>query len=123
MIEISKDFEEPILMQITDKQLNAADPEVIERWGVEPSLLCLSANDVSNSLMECTVTILRAKHPEDYIEQYKVLNDEILNSKGVNQLVNLYGNLHQIHFSIRTQLEESLLRRDYILRTCRLCPG
>lgn len=67
--------------------------------------------------------ILLGDHPEDYIETYKSLVNNILQSNEVDNLVRFEQELFDSKLRIEWQLEEILLSRDYVNCTCRFCPG
>jgi len=46
-----------------------------------------------------------------------------LEGETVANLLTLFDDLHYLEPKIHNSLEEILLRRDYILYTCNLCPG
>jgi len=58
-----------------------------------------------------------------YEKQCKALLDFCLTSGTVTNLSTLLDDLHNLESKIDNYLEEILLRRDYILYTCDLCPG
>jgi hypothetical protein len=48
---------------------------------------------------------------------------ELAGSEGVARLIKLLAELRALERRIRGVLDEILLRRDYILYVCKLCPG
>ena len=58
-----------------------------------------------------------------YEKECKALIDFCLSSEIVTNLSTLLADLHNLEPKIINSLEEILLRRDYILYTCNLCPG
>jgi len=58
-----------------------------------------------------------------YEKECKALIDFCLSSEIVTNLSTLLADLHNLEPKILNSLEEILLRRDYILYTCNLCPG
>ncbi|MBA7574805.1 hypothetical protein ES708_16620 [subsurface metagenome] len=60
---------------------------------------------------------------EFYEKGCQALLDSCLSSETVANLSTLLDDLHNLEPKIHNSLEEILLRRDYILYTCNLCPG
>ena len=60
---------------------------------------------------------------ELYEKECQALLDSCLSSETVANLSILLDDLHNLEPKIYNDLEEILLRRDYILYTCELCPG
>lgn len=60
---------------------------------------------------------------EFYEKGCQALLDSCLRSETVANLSTLLDDLHNLGAKIHNYLEEILLRRDYILYTCNLCPG
>jgi hypothetical protein len=60
---------------------------------------------------------------EFYEKGCQALLDSCLSSETVANLSTLLDDLHNLEPKIHNSLEEILLRRDYILYTCKLCPG
>ena len=58
-----------------------------------------------------------------YEKECEALLNFCLSSETVANLSTLLGDLHDLEAKIHNYLEEILLRRDYILYTCKLCPG
>lgn len=67
--------------------------------------------------------ILYAKDAGRYAEEHRLMITEWARSEKVVALAKLLAELHDLGKRIRDTLEEALLRRDYILHSCRLCPG
>lgn len=67
--------------------------------------------------------VLEATRALAYTDQYKALSDRILKSELANNLVVMFGELKALEPKIRASLSEVLLKRDYIMYTCRFCPG
>jgi len=58
-----------------------------------------------------------------YAEDHRSMIAELARSEGVANLVGLLVELRDLEKRVRDIVEETLLRRDYILHSCRLCPG
>jgi len=56
-------------------------------------------------------------------KECRELLDLILKGETVANLLALFEDLNYLETKIRNSLEEILLRRDYILYSCDLCPG
>jgi transposase-like protein len=67
--------------------------------------------------------ILYAKDAGCYVEVHRSMVTELARSEKVVSLVKLLNELRHLERRIQGILEETLLRRDYILYNCRLCPG
>lgn len=68
-------------------------------------------------------SILYAKDARRYIEAHRSMVTEWAGSEKVIGLVKLLNQLRDLEIKIHDILEETLLRRDYILYGCSLCPG
>lgn len=68
-------------------------------------------------------TILYAKDVWHYAEEHRSMITEWARSEKVVSLVKLLSELRDLERRIQGIIEETLLRRDYILYSCRLCPG
>ena len=60
---------------------------------------------------------------EFYEKECRELLDLVLKGETVTNLLTLFDDLSYLETKIHNSLEEILLRRDYILYTCNLCPG
>lgn len=58
-----------------------------------------------------------------YRAQYQALSDQVVNSEESSNVINLYNSLIALRLRIKEVLQQVLLRRDYIMQTCNLCPG
>jgi hypothetical protein len=58
-----------------------------------------------------------------YRDQYQALSDRIVGSTTAAHLINQYNDLKATGTKIDEYLRQILLRRDYIMYTCKLCPG
>ncbi len=60
---------------------------------------------------------------EFYEKECRELLDLVLKGETVTNFLTLFDDLSYLETKIYDYLEEILLRRDYILYTCNLCPG
>ncbi|GAI54471.1 unnamed protein product, partial [marine sediment metagenome] len=60
---------------------------------------------------------------EFYEKECRELLDLVLKGETVTNFLTLFDDLSYLETKIHNYLEEILLRRDYILYTCNLCPG
>ena len=58
-----------------------------------------------------------------YEGQYQALSDQVMGSEVGASLINQYKDLKTLELKIHESLRGILLRRDYIMYTCKLCPG
>ncbi len=58
-----------------------------------------------------------------YSGQYKALSDQVMGSEVGASLKGRFNDLKALELKIHESLREILLRRDYIMYTCKLCPG
>jgi len=72
---------------------------------------------------EDAVKILMAEHPQEYIEEYKQLNSKSFNSEEATKVKEIFNELRVLQKRIYPSLENILLREDYIMHDCVLCPG
>jgi len=61
--------------------------------------------------------------PKFYEDKCRVILSLVLETETVANLSSLFGDLHNLETKLQDSLEEILLRRDYIMYTCRFCPG
>jgi hypothetical protein len=61
--------------------------------------------------------------PEFYEDKCRVISSLVLKTETVANLSTLFDDLHNLESKIQDSLEEILLRRDYIMYTCKYCPG
>ena len=121
ILRLGKDFEEPILSQIFAKQMHQELDEL--RFRISGHRLLAYRIYTSDGTESPSTEILEANHPEGCAESYQALASEILSSKEVGWLVTAQDELGHRQNLIRETLQETLIKRDYILHTCRLCPG
>jgi hypothetical protein len=67
--------------------------------------------------------ILYSKQALRYAEDHRLVIGGLARSERVADLVKLLAELRNLEKRIHDIVEETLLRRDYILYSCRLCPG
>ena len=67
--------------------------------------------------------ILYSNEALRYADNHRLMIAECTRSERLAGLVKLLGELRELEARIHGVLEEALLRRDYILYGCRLCPG
>ena len=67
--------------------------------------------------------ILYSNQAFRYAEEHRLMIAEWAQSEKIVELVKLLGELEGVERRIHDIVEEALLRRDYILYSCRLCPG
>lgn len=58
-----------------------------------------------------------------YRDQYQALSDRIAGSTTAADLINQYNDLKSAGTKIDEYLRQILIRHDYIMYTCKLCPG
>ena len=67
--------------------------------------------------------ILYSNQSLRYAEDHRSMIAEWARSKEVAGLLKLLRELRDLERKIQDVLEETILRRDHILYSCRLCPG
>ena len=67
--------------------------------------------------------ILYSKQALRYAEDHRLVIGRLAGSERIADLVKLLAELRNLEKRIHDIVEETLLRRDYILYSCRLCPG
>ncbi len=67
--------------------------------------------------------ILYSNQALGYEEDHQSMIEEWAQSERVTNLVKLLADLRELEKRIQDIVEETLIRRDYILYSCRLCPG
>ena len=120
-----------ILNLVRDKLEGEAVKEVKFRWkdlkiSVEGGALLEGKQMFSGPKEERELLEIINQHEintEFYEKGCQALLDLCLNSGTVANLSTLLDDLHNLEAKIHNSLEEILLRRDYILYTCDLCPG
>ena len=120
ILRLEKDFEKPILTQIFCKQMHQELYELRFRiYGNRLQAYLIDKEEDGGG----NTDILKAEHPEGYIESYQALADKMLSSEEVIWLVTAQDELLRRQKLIRDTLQDILIRRDYITTLCKLCPG
>ena len=121
ILRLGEDFEKPILSQIFSKQMHQELDELRFRTYGNRLLAYLRYREDGTESRD--TNILEAEHPEVYIESYQALVDKMLSSEEVAWLVTTQDELGSKQNLIRETLQDILIRRDYIMTLCKLCPG
>lgn len=104
-------FYRPVLECVNDKALGK-EPAVLSARPPEP---------------EEEVKVKRIRRVTGRIERIDVIDIELctrfLDSKVASNVIVLFREVKALETKIRVPLQEMLLRRDYVMHTCRLCPG
>jgi len=67
--------------------------------------------------------VLQADDALAYRDQYRELSDRTISNTEAGKLVNQYKYLQEAGAFIDEYMRIMLLRRDYIIYNCKLCPG
>jgi len=67
--------------------------------------------------------ILEAEHPEDHIDNYKSLINEVLNLEETDRIIKISIELFDILRQIHEELENILIRKVWVTSRCQWCPG
>lgn len=118
---------QPILKRILDKALG----KEIKDYNFEGriSYKDLEKKELADvgSYMVDYMVVLEAPdltfRKKQYDKLYQEISDQTLANQTTAQLITLYNDLKPLEVKIHEDLQEILLRRDYIIYTCRLCPG
>ena len=129
-VQLEEDFVVPALRFICDieARLRESEDGEMEYAGIYHlpyELLCdgnkLVAQHMHNDKEK--YTILTADKPSKYVDKYRKMTKQIFESEMADNLATLYEELSHSTQELRHYLEELLIRRDYLMYTCRLCPG
>ena len=117
-IQTEEDFFMPIVAEISQLQMteNPKDTHIDGEWQSKGTLLIL---DYGVSYFK----ILRSENPLDFVDKYKSMSEFYLSGEIVTNLVDLYKQIERHCEVVSNTLQDILIRRDYVLHTCRLCPG
>lgn len=66
---------------------------------------------------------IEANDALSYSGQYEALSDQVMGSEVGASLINRFNDLKALELKMHESLKEILLRSDYIMYTCKLCPG
>ncbi len=66
---------------------------------------------------------IEANDALSYSGQYEALSDQVMGSEVGASLIGRFNELKVLELKIHESLQEILLRSDYIMYTCKLCPG
>ena len=120
---ITPSFSEPILKRLHEKVEGQKPESHSFRKRVE------YINVQGKSIPEFEILVvdecktLEATDALAYERQYEALSDQIVGSEIGANLITQYNELEALGQKITKFLREILLRRDYIMYTCKLCPG
>jgi len=103
-----------IKVAMGDSQAGTPDYEAIPLNSQDPELEYLMCGDR---------VILYSNQAFRYVEDHRLMIAAWAQSERVGELVKLLDELRDVERRIHDIVEEILLRRDYILYSCRLCPG
>jgi hypothetical protein len=124
VIRIANGFHEPILRRLSDIALGNEEREhcikaVIsyESMGAERHLAD------HGMLIVDDIEVLEANEPLTYKRQYILASDHFSHSVEASNLITLFKELKDLETKILGFLQQTQLRRDYIMYTCNLCPG
>lgn len=111
---IRDDFQQPVLKRLSYKALERK---------LEPFRFEKRESGDYEILLVDGVETLETSDALAYEQQYKRLCDQVLGSELATNLINRYRELRAQEPKIRESLQEILQRRDYIMYSCKLCPG
>ncbi len=92
----------------------------------KPQYVAASLGPESNvEYLQCDARVILYSEDDalTYADRHWAMISEWAKSDKIATLVNVLGELRVLAESMQNIVEEALLRRDYILYTCRLCPG
>jgi hypothetical protein len=113
-------FERPFLELVSKKQLGETDPEYLAiKWEEHGDLLCIKAHD--NGIERWIV--LEAQNPLDYVQPYEAMCARLQDSQLYANVLSLSKEIDSLVGHMMESLNEIVIRRDYVIHTCRLCPG
>ena len=120
---VAKSFSEPILKRLHEKVVG----EKPKAHGFEKRAEYINVEGKPIPEYEILVVdeckTLEATDALAYKSQYEALSDQTVGSEIGANLINRYNELEALGQKITKFLREISLRRDYIMYTCKLCPG
>jgi len=124
LLELGRDFEEPIAYQITQRQFGTGTDWLSTlHFNISGEWLYAYFEDPDGEKDRTSKVILRAEHPENCIKSYESLINNLLNTKETVRIVTLSIKLIAIQDSIREALQDILIRHAWVTSTCKWCPG
>lgn len=124
-LEFSQEHPQPGLTWSFDRPMFNAFSQKASGKAVEPRYLAGKLRPDGGEYLQVNgaVVLCVEKDAAAYQEKYQQMLDEYLESAQLANIIDLFRDLRRLETEIHALLEEALLRRDYILYTCRLCPG
>jgi len=119
---------QPILKRILDKALGKKIKDYhFKGWTSYKDLEKKELADVGSFMVDDIKVLeasdLTSRRKKQYDKLYQEISDQTLANQTTVQLITLYNDLKPLEVKIHEDLQEILLRRDYIMYTCSLCPG
>lgn len=124
MRRLTEHFSEPILRRLHEIQV-----EGMKEATHSFSKMVESVNRQGRPVKEFEILLvdgIKVVEGDDvmaYEERYNVLSDKVLAGEAARAAVAEYRDLKAGEPKIRGALRDILIRRDYIMYTCKLCPG
>ena len=120
---VTKSFSAPILRRVHEK-IMGQEPKAHEfEKSVEHVYVQRKIVRDFEILFVDGLKTVEANDALAYRDQYQALSDRIVGSATAADLINQYNDLKAVGTKIDEYLRQILLRRDYIMYTCKLCPG
>lgn len=119
---------EPVLRCISDRALGR-EPKLLDdpnpnTGEFEPFLEVSSKPDSRKFIERLSKTSYTEELTVDHINLVDpAICTHYLNSQEAVHVVNLFIEMRDLELKIRESLNEILIKRDYIIHTCQLCPG
>ena len=118
-------FSEPILKQVSEKAADPSRKASSHKFEKRVEYLHKGGGPVPEYeilLVDGSKTI-ETDDASAYEAQYKSLSDQVVNGETAGSLASLYNDLKALERKMHGSIQLILLRRDYIVYTCKLCPG
>jgi hypothetical protein len=124
-VKLEKDFERPMLHYLSlgyieETTLHSILAQII--WNI-------TGSSVFATIAEHSIPanpkwfILEADNPSIYIDKYKSLTEQFIQSESFAHIKGLYRRMFSLIVSISDSIDDILARQDYLVHKCRLCPG
>ena len=120
---VTKSFSTPILKRLHEKIMEQEPKAHGFEKSVEHEYVQRKAVREFEILLVDGLKTVEANDALAYQAQYQELSDRIVGSAAAADLINQYNDLKGAGTKIDEYLRQILLRRDYIMYTCKLCPG
>lgn len=122
---LTESFSEPILKRLHEKAVKEEPKAHTHRFEKRIEYIDVEGSPVPEyeMLVVDGSKTIEANDALAYEGQYQALSDQVMGSEVGASLIGRFNDLKALEQKMYVSLQEILLRSDYIMYTCKLCPG